>query len=687
VADRSPRKLAVILHADVVGSTALVQRDEALAHERIRDAFHRFSETIEFYNGHPLELRGDALVAEFDRVSDAVEASLAFQADNTRFNSTLGDDIRPTLRVGISLGEVVVADNTVTGEGIVLAQRLEQLASAGGVCIQGAVYEAVPGRLPFDYESLGEQALKGISEPVRAFAVSLKSGEVIPPPEAHVASTEAQRGRQKRRWIVTAATAVLAICASGLAWFQPWVPREEPASIERMAFPLPDKPSIVVLPFDNLSGDPEQEYFADGITEDLTTDLSKIFGLFVIARNSAFTYKGRAVKPEQVARELGVRYVLEGSVRRSRDQVRINAQLIDATTGGHLWAERYDGSLSNIFSLQDSVTEKIVHALAVNLTSAEQAEHAQEETDNPQAYDVFLKGWEHYQRRTPEHYAKASEYFEQAIELDPGYSRAFAALASINWKSHYEGWPSSLFYRSSMDRATLRSWKIIQEKGLEEPGISSYSRAKEYLAVAMDKPTLLARQVAAHINLWRGRHEEAVGEAKRAIALDINDADSYVTLAEVLIFSGEPQKALDSIEYARRLDPHNEAYHSYLSGVAEFQMERFETAAAALEKAMELNPELLSFREELGSSCLPCTPLAAAYTYLGRKQEAQSLVQRMREKRGTSNVDYEMMWWPYKEAVDRDRLAKGLLEAGLPETLSDIHKTGPGDGGMNASGQ
>ena len=577
------------------------------------------------------------------------------------------------------MGEVVIADKTITGDGVVLAQRLEQLAKSGGVCIQGAAHETVPQRLPFAYKSLGEQEVKGFDEPVRAYAVTLKPGQTTPAPERH------ERG--SRKWFAVAAIGLLIIIGGGLAWFQPWAPREEPASIERMAFPLPDKPSIVVLPFDNLSGDPEQEYFADGITEDLTTDLSKIFGLFVIARNSAFTYKGRAVKPEQVARELGVRYILEGSVRRSRDQVRINAQLIDATTGGHLWAERYDGSLSNIFSLQDSVTEKIVHALAVNLTSAEQAEHAREETDIPQAYDVFLKGWEHYQRRTPEHYAKASEYFEQAIELDPGYSRAFAALASINWKSHYEGWPSPLFYRSSMDRATLRSWKVIQDRGLEEPGISSYSRAKEYLAVAMDKPTLLAHQVAARVNLWRGRYEEAVGEAKRAIALDVNDADSHVTLAEALIFSGEPQQALDSIEYARRLDPHNEAYHSYLSGVAEFQMERFETAAAALEKAMELNPELLSFREELGSSCLPCTPLAAAYTYLGRKQEAQSLVQRMREKRNTSNVDYEMIWWPYKEAADRDRLAKGLLEAGLPETLSDIHKTGPGDGGMNASGQ
>ncbi len=232
MAERSPRKLAVILHADVVGSTALVQRDEALAHERIQDVFHRFSGTIESYNGHPLELRGDALVAEFNRASDAVQASLAFQAENTRFNATLEDEVQPTLRVGISLGEVVIADNTITGEGIVLAQRLEQLASAGGVCIQGAVYEAVPGRLPFDYESLGEQELKGFSEPVRAYAVSLKPGGAIPEPEAA-------------------------------------------ARLDTLALDLPNKPSIVVLPFTNMSGDREQEYFSDGISEDLTTALSR----------------------------------------------------------------------------------------------------------------------------------------------------------------------------------------------------------------------------------------------------------------------------------------------------------------------------------------------------------------------------------------------------------------------------
>jgi len=290
------RKLAVLLHADVVESTSLVHKNEILAHERIQDTFRRFSETISNYGGAALEIRGDALVAEFAKVSDAVSASLAFQAANTTLNEQLTDDIRPALRIGIALGEVVIADNTVTGEGIVLAQRLEQLAEPGSVFIQRAAYETIPKRLPFDYENLGERQIKGFDESVRVYAVSLQSGSVLPEFEI-------------------------------------------PTQQEGAAPKLPDKPSIAVLPFDNMSGDIEQEYFADGISEDLITALSKIHWFFVIARNSSFTYKGQAVEVTRVADELGVRYVIEGSVRKSGNRVRISAQLIDATTGHHVWAE------------------------------------------------------------------------------------------------------------------------------------------------------------------------------------------------------------------------------------------------------------------------------------------------------------------------------------------------------------
>ncbi len=262
--DRLSGKLAVILHADVAGSTQLVQQDEQLAHERIQDAFRRFSETIAIYQGRVRELRGDALLADFERPSDAVTAALAFQADHSCYIEQLNDDIRPARRVGIAMGEVIIADSTVTGAGVILAQRGEQLSESGGVCITAAIHEGLPKRLPFDQADMGERQIKGFDETVRCYAVSLKPGRQIPKPEA-------------------------------LAY------------PESAGSAVPDKPSIAVLPFDNMSGDSEQEYFADGISEDLITALSKIHWFFVIARNSSFTYKGQAVDVTRVADALGVR--------------------------------------------------------------------------------------------------------------------------------------------------------------------------------------------------------------------------------------------------------------------------------------------------------------------------------------------------------------------------------------------
>ncbi len=643
--ERQPRKLAVILHADVVGSTTLVQRDESLAHERILDAFHRFSGTIESYDGHPLELRGDALVAEFNRASDAVEASLAFQAENTEFNSTLEDDIRPTLRIGISLGEVVVADNTVTGEGIVLAQRLEQLASAGGVCIQGAVYEAVPGRLPFEYESLGEQELKGFSEPVRTYAVSLKPGEAVPPPEAHAMHGESRPERPKQRWIVVGAMALLVIVGGGLAWLQPWVPREELASIERMAFPLPDKPSIAVLPFANMSDDPKQEYFVDGMTEDLITDLSKLSGLFVIARNSVFTYKGKPVTVQQVAEELGVRYVLEGSVRRAGEHVRINAQLIDATTGGHLWAERYDGSLADVFALQDKVTQKIVSALAINLTKDEETQRGRKETSSPDAYDAFLEGWAHYQHYTRDDFIKAIPHFERALELDPNYGRAHAALAAI----YSESWRNL--------------WRVVAG-GYQE----SIRRASKHLREAMKDPTPTAHRVASFLHIIENEYDDARAEAQRAIVLGPNDPNGYEAMAWILVLAGRSAESLDFIKRAERLDPRSN--YLYRVGEAQFHLEQYEKAVATLLEYSKSHPD----------NYYPFLYLAAAYGHLGREQEAKSAVKTYNTVRrrvyadrfysstfilGSSPLEQVARYYFKAGGIEEERLREGLRKAGF----------------------
>jgi TolB-like protein/Flp pilus assembly protein TadD len=413
----------------------------------------------------------------------------------------------------------------------------------------------------------------------------------------------------------------------------------EPASVERMTHPLPDKPSIAVLPFTNMSDDPKQEYFADGMTEDLITDLSKISGLFVIARNSVFTYKGKAVKVRQVAEELGVRYVLEGSVRKAGDQVRINAQLIDAATGGHLWAERYDGSLTDIFGLQDQVARKIVAVLAVQLTAGEQQRVARKETEVPEAYDAFLQGWQHYLRQNPENFRTAISYFEKAVELDPEYARAYAALAATYMQVSKRFWHTKVGLRYLHDPQFL---------------------AEEFLQKALLDPTPLAHQVAAGMLSQQGRHEEAIAEAERAISIDPNDADGYIALAGALTLAGRPEEAHQLVQQAMRLNPHYPPSYLYELGITEFSMERFEKAVEALERASALNPD------DRWSSRL----LLATYGLLGRKEEAAGLLETLGKSwRGFDPLTVRgvAFWYPFKETADAERLAEGLRKAGVPD--------------------
>ncbi len=636
VEKQQSRKLAVILHADIVGSTALVRRDETLAHARIHDAFRRFSEAIDAYGGTVHEVRGDALVAEFSRASDAVSAALQFQQADSEHNARLGDEIVPWARVGIALGEEVIADATVTGSGVVLAQRLEQLAEAGGVVIQGAAAETVPQRMPFDYKSLGERQLKGFDQPIRAFAVSLRSSESPPPPEARHRSS---RTSSKGAWAF-GAVAILVAIAGTLMWWKPWAPSTQPASVERMAFPLPDKPSIAVLPFDNLSDDPRQEYFADGMTEDLITDLSKLPELFVIARNSVFTYKDKAVKVGQVAEELGVRFVLEGSVRLAGEQVRINAQLIDATTGGHIWADRYDGSIQDVFAIQDQVSAQIVSALAINLTAQESARIEHTQTDSPQAYDLFLRGMQHYLKADPDHYAEARKFFHQALELDPEFSHAHAALASVYFNSFRQ--------------------QFYVDLGLE--AFEAWNKAEEHLQQAMNDPASLAFQVASGLSLTGGKHEEAIEYAEKATALEPNDANAHATLAFALIMAARPEQALASVNFARRLDPHNEYYYRFLQGLTEFSQEKYEEAITSFELAFELNPELWLSGDGYNCAPTPVQPLLAAYYYLSRKEAIEELLQATKV---VCSVNTTMLSWPFKETKDQDRLRKGLQGAGV----------------------
>jgi TolB-like protein/class 3 adenylate cyclase len=532
------RKLAAILSADVEGYSRLMSQDEVGTVRTLNAYREAIGGIIQHYRGRVVDAPGDNLLAEFASVVDAVNCAVEIQRELAERNAELPETRKMQFRIGVNLGDVLEEEGRIYGDGVNIAARVESLAVGGGICISGKVYDEVKDKLGLEYEFLGEQPVKNIAEPVRVYRVLSFPGAA-----AHrVIIAKKEMGR---RWAI-AALAIVAFLVVGVAaifiwnhFFRPVSPPAEVVSDEPPVLELPDKPSIAVLPFTNISGDPEQEYFADGMTDDLITDLSKISGLFVIARNSAFTYKDKSLQVEQISRELGVRYVLEGSVRKADEQVRINAQLIDAKTGGHLWADRYDGQMEDIFALQDRITQKIVSALAVELASGEEARVVAKETDNIAAYDAFLQGREHYVRRTPDDWANAVGYFERAIELDPNYGEAYAALALIYCESTHNLWHESLG----------ASWGKARDL------------AERYLQMAMDNPTPLAHQVASKMLIDSHKHEEALAEAERAVALDPNDANSYLAMANALIYAGRPKEAFDFVERAMRVDPHYPAYY------------------------------------------------------------------------------------------------------------------------------
>jgi TolB-like protein/class 3 adenylate cyclase len=646
--DRLSGTLAVILHADVADSTALVQKDKESAHERIQDSFRRLGETIEKYQGRVLELRGDALLAEFERASEAVSAALSFQVGQANYNDRLTDDLKPMLRVGIAMGEVVIADNTVTGAGVVQAQRVEQLADRGGVCITAAIHEALSKRLPLNLENLGEQVLKGFDHPVHVYRAELRPGETIPHP---VQNTRRKVSPNPRKLVVTVIVMALVIAGGSAYWFKSRILQDDVASVERMAFPLPEKPSVAVLPFTNMSNDADQEYFADGMTEDLITDISKLSGLFVIARNSVFTYKGKSVKVGQVAEELGVRYVMEGSVRRSGNQVRVNAQLIDATTGGHIWAERYDGSLDDVFSMQDKITRSIVSALAVALSGRDREVLGQLETGNSEAYDAFLRGWERYRQATPEDLAKAIGHFERAIAIDPDYVRAHSALAATYWSISLNGWWRRLDFITSEAREQSR---LSLRKAMEEPSPLT-------LQVASERAAYLSRTA-----------DKALAEAARAIDLDPNDPASHLAMAAALIKADQSARAVESIRTAMRLDPLYPAVYLTRLGEAEFARGQYEKAATAFEEAASRNPDdewIFVY-------------LAATYGHLELGEKARQAVETanaLRAKSGWGALTaqtpaehriYGPRRYYFKWFGDYKPLREGLRKAGVQDDLN-----------------
>jgi len=528
-------KLAVILHADVAGSTALVKQDEQIAHKRIQETFRSFGETITKYQGHVRELRGDALLAEFERASDAVTAALVFQAEQLDYLAQLNDSIQPIVRVGIAMGEVIIADSTITGEGVVLAQRLEQLAEPGAVVIQGAAYETIPSRFQFEYGDLGEHEVKGFDKPVRVYSVSLKPDTDIPQPSPLV-----HRTRNTVIVFVSVAIIIMGIAllwfkpweGIALLWFKPWEIRVEPASVERMAFPLPGKPSIAVLPFANISGDPKQVYLSDGISRHIITDLSKIRGLTVIARNSSFGFRDSKATAQEIGESLGAQFILDGSVQKSDDRLRITSQLVDSKTGHQLWAERFDRRLPDVFLLQDEITREIISALAVRLSADEQEHLSGNVPTSFEAYDLFLRGQQASVDFSEEAITEAIELYRQAIRLDPNYAHAYGALAVARIRQFFLG------FADTPARTRDRALELARKAATMDPGSHQIQWSLGY------------------IHMYRKEFNEALEAAERAVSLSPNYADGYALLALVKNNLGQADDVIPLIEKAMLLNPH-----------------------------------------------------------------------------------------------------------------------------------
>ncbi len=619
------RKLAAILYADVAGYSRLTGEDEEGTHRTLSAYLDAITASIKQYHGSVMHFAGDAVLAEFAAVSDALACAINTQHELKERNQDLPENRQVRFRIGVNLGEVIVDRGEIYGDGVNVAARLESLAEPGGICIAESVHTAVGNKLPLDYEDLGEQSVKNIEKPVRAYAAHLKPGAARPTPRA--------KRRHPMRHVMVAGTAAALIIAIGLiVWLTLWAPRTELGSEARMASRLPEKPSIAVLPFSNLSNDLQQEYFSDGITNDLITELSKLSDLLVIASNSVFTYKGRAIKVQEVGQDLGVHYVLEGSVQKAGERLRINAQLIDAGTGHHLWAQRFDRRLEDVFALQDELTQKIVTALSVKLTEEEHKRLAHRYTRSVEAYDYFLQALALLSLRTEQENERARTLYQRAIELDPAFARAYVGLALTHLADFREGWSTRP----------------------EESMAQALRLAKK--AVALDDSLPEARLLLGQVHFSRKEHAQALEASRRAIALRPSYADAYVLMAAIHNHAGAPADGVVFIHKAMRLNPRATYVYFLVLGHAHYLLGEYHEALLALTAAYDRNSRYLLTR----------LLLAATYVRLGRLDDAGWVADQILADDPDFNLD---RWAQTRPDVNPAQLAEQVADlrlAGLP---------------------
>jgi adenylate cyclase len=578
---QAKRKLTAILSADVKGYSRLMQDDEESTVRTITAYREVMVGHITTQNGSVVDAKGDNVLAEFPSVVDAVRCAVEIQKELGKRNDDLPEHRRMEFRIGINLGDVIEENDTIYGDGVNIAARLEGLAEGGGICISGSAYEQIEGKVPFAFEYMGEQAVKNIRKPVRAYRVRMERGV--------------------------------------------------PNVATRQEFTLPDKPSIAVLPFVNMSGDPEQEYFSDGISEEIITWLSKIPRLFVAARNSTFTFKGQSVKVREVGRELGVRYIMEGSVRKSGDRVRVTAQLIDVNTEQHVWADRYERELKDVFAIQDEITMNIIVALQVELTEGEQAALRARGTYNLEAYLKLLQARDYFNQFSKEGNILARQKYQEAIALAPEYASAYAGIASTYIVEPWHGWSESP--AESLKLAMEYAQKCL---ALDE----SLSDAHGALGLAY----LVMRQ-------W----DKAVEECELAVSLNPNSADAIVFLAIVFRAVGRVEEALALLNKAVRLNPMPPDFYLHEFGSCYRLMGRYDEAIAILKRVLDRNPDYLNSRINL----------IATYVMSGIEEAARAEAVEVLRQIPKFSVERILKDFPYKDQKILDGLKECWLKAGL----------------------
>ena len=574
------RRLVAILSADAVGYSRLMGDDEAATVATLDTYRGVFRGLIEARKGRVVDTAGDSVLAVFPSVVEAVDCAVAVQKDLAARNEALAEGRRMPFRIGVNLGDIIAKpDGTIYGDGVNIAARLESMADGGGVCISGNAYDFVDGKLDLSFEFLGEQQVKNIAKPVPTYRVTKGARDDIRPSD----------GR-------------------GLA--------------------VPEKPSIAVLPFDNMSGDPDQDYFSDGITEDIITELSRFRSMFVIARNSTFTYKGRGVRVQDVAKDLGVQYVLEGSVRKVGNRVRVTAQLVDATTGRHIWAERFDRELEDVFALQDEITQMIVAALPRRLEAADLERAKNKPTDNLVAYDYLLRGKDYHHQRTPEANAECLRMFDKAIELDPKFGQAYAWRAcglGQAWARGYKAGTDASFYDTAMADATKSHY--------------------------LDDDDHECHRVLCELNLMSKNHDKAEFHHERALALNPNDPRIVAQRGELYTWLGRADEGAEWIDKAMRLDPNHPGRRNSL-GRALFVARRHQEAAKIFEQIPRPDFAQHAF-------------MAGCYAEMGEDDKAHKHADEVRRLKPDFARDGYIDSLPYKFDADREHHRAALQKAGL----------------------